>query len=135
MQKRVHPARRAFKFGRKIRIGLNEEAYAILLNLSRQAQRSLEGIVRAAIRDFLADTSSYDGFLVNQKRPRIVHLRLNEDMACHFADLAFDARCYGYRRYIGSIVEQFFRKYSFAALVQVFAAYADILESILKETS
>ena len=136
LRKRVRRARNPYRFRRKIRIGLNETAYSLLLNLSLESQRNREDIIRAAIRDYIANDEPYEDCIINQKRPRVAHVKLSDAAADHFADLAFiHDNCHGYGRYLGSIVEKYFDRFKYADLVRVFSAYADILIPILQETS
>jgi hypothetical protein len=131
VRKRVRNPSNAFRFRRKIRIGLNKRAYAVLQRLSVGAQRSREDIIRAAIRDYLANQTPYEGCVVNEKRPHVAYVKLSDDAADHFADTAFAHKsCHGYGRFIGSIVERYFTRFRYQDLVKVFAAYADILVPI-----
>jgi len=135
MPRRVHPAQRLYRFGRKIRVGLNRTAYAIIVRLSAESQRPRDDIVRAIIRDYLANPLPYRGSIANHKRPCFLHLRINDAVVDRFAEKAFDCDCYGYGRFLGSIVERYFARFSYEQLLNVFSAYADVLVPILKETS
>jgi len=128
VRKRVRYPRFPFRFRKKIRIGLNDKAYATLQRLSVESQRNREDIIRAAIRDYIANARPYEGCIVNEKRNNVAYVKISDDAADHFADLAFEHdNCSGYGRFIGSIVERYFSRFKFEDLVRVFAAYADIL--------
>ena len=128
MRRGIRNPRNPFRFRRKIRIGLNEAAYATLIRLSVESQRSREDIIRAIVRDYLANARPYEGCIINQKRPHVAYAKLSDDASDYLADTAFAHKdCHGYGRFIGSLVERYFLRFRYQDLLKVFEAYADIL--------
>ena len=89
----------------------------------------------AAVRDYFANSRPYENCIVNQKRPHTIHIVMSDEVTDHFATKAFEEDCYGYGRYIGSIVERYLAKIHYRDLLMVFAAHADVMMPILEETS